>query len=243
MIKTEQKTEEELFPASRRGEFAERTESQRDSRDREEENPENRSFCGGIAGGAAEGVLRDETAVSPDAPEREAGGEKGEAGAAEPDKPEKQSKKSLFYEILRFLLVGGTATVFDYAVAYLFYHLILPPDRIGGTLSLVLSTAFGFGVGLAVNWVLSVCFVFRNVKDKKKSRSGKSFLMFTLIGLIGLGLTELGMHFGVSCLPEISLFGSAAFLGISWTWWISKVAMTCIVLVWNYLGRKLFIFR
>lgn len=157
--------------------------------------------------------------------------------------PEKQSKKSLFYEILRFLLVGGTATVFDYAVAYLFYHLILPPDRIGGTLSLVLSTAFGFGVGLAVNWILSVCFVFRNVKDKKKSRSGKSFLMFTLIGLIGLGLTELGMHLGVSCLPEISLFGSAAFLGISWTWWISKVAMTCIVLVWNYLGRKLFIFR
>lgn len=157
--------------------------------------------------------------------------------------PEKQSKKSLFYEILRFLLVGGTATVFDYAVAYLFYHLILPPDRIDGTLSLVLSTAFGFGVGLAVNWVLSVCFVFRNVKDKKKSRSGKSFLMFTMIGLIGLGLTELGMHFGVSCLPEISLFGSATFLGISWTWWISKVAMTCIVLVWNYLGRKLFIFR
>ena len=157
--------------------------------------------------------------------------------------PEKQSKKSLFYEILRFLLVGGTATVFDYAVAYLFYHLILPPSRIGGTLSLVLSTAFGFGVGLAVNWILSVCFVFRNVKDKKKSRSGKSFLIFTLIGLIGLGLTELGMHLGVSCLPEISLFGSAAFLGISWTWWISKVAMTCIVLVWNYLGRKLFIFR
>mgnify|MGYP000117240549 FL=1 len=157
--------------------------------------------------------------------------------------PEKQSKKSLFYEILRFLLVGGTATVFDYAVAYLFYHLILPPDRIGGTLSLVLSTAFGFGVGLAVNWVLSVCFVFRNVKDKKKSRSGKAFVMFTLIGLIGLGLTEIGMHFGVSCLPEISLFGSATFLGISWTWWISKVAMTCIVLVWNYLGRKLFIFR
>ncbi len=242
MIKTEQKTEEE-FPVSRRGENAERTEPQRGVRDRENESPENGSFCGGIAGGAAEGGLRDGAAVSSQAPETVAGDEKVEAGDAQPDKPEKQSKKFLFYEILRFLLVGGTATAFDYAVAYLFYHLILPPDRIGGTLSLVLSTAFGFGVGLAVNWIQSVSFVFRNVKDKKKSRSGKSFLMFTLIGLIGLGLTELGMHLGVSCLPEISLFGSAAFLGISWTWWISKVAMTCIVLVWNYLGRKLFIFR
>ena len=28
----------------------------------------------------------------------------------------KQTKKELFWEIFRFLLVGGTATVFDYAV-------------------------------------------------------------------------------------------------------------------------------
>ena len=42
---------------------------------------------------------------------------------------------------------------------------------------------------------------------------------------------------------EIVLFGSATFLSESWTWWIMKVTMTCIVLVWNYIGRKLFIFR
>lgn len=155
----------------------------------------------------------------------------------------RQSGKSLFFEILRFLLVGGTATVFDYAAAYLFYQWLLPPSAIGGTPSLVLSTAVGFCVGLAVNWILSVLFVFRNVKDKKKSRSGKAFTVFALIGLIGLGITELGMHFGVSRLPEISLFGSATLLGTSWTWWLMKAAMTCIVLVWNYLGRKLFVFR
>ncbi|HIR22761.1 MAG TPA: GtrA family protein [Candidatus Scatosoma pullicola] len=155
----------------------------------------------------------------------------------------KQSGKSLFFEIVRFLIVGGTATLVDYAVSYLLYRWLLPPGSIGGTPSLVLSTAAGFCVGLAVNWVLSVLFVFRNVKDKKKSRSGVSFLKFALIGAVGLGITELGMHLGVSRLPEIVLFGSATFLSESWTWWIMKVTMTCIVLVWNYIGRKLFIFR
>ena len=44
-------------------------------------------------------------------------------------KPVKQTKKQLFWEIFRFLLVGGTATVADYAVAYIFYHWLLPPNR------------------------------------------------------------------------------------------------------------------
>lgn len=156
---------------------------------------------------------------------------------------QKQSKKSLFLEIIRFLIVGGTATAVDYAVAYLFYQWLLPPSLIGGTPSLILSTALGFCVGLVVNWILSVKFVFRNVKNKEESRSKKSFVVFTVIGVVGLAITELGMHFGISLLPEITLFSSATFLGAEWKWWIMKVVMTCIVLVWNYIGRKLFVFK
>lgn len=164
-------------------------------------------------------------------------------GEKELGKAEKQSKKSLFLEILRFLIVGGTATIFDYAVSYLFYQWLLPPALIGHAFSLISSTAFGFCVGLIVNWVLSVRFVFRNVRDKKKSRSKKSFVVFTVIGVIGLAITELGMHFGVFFLPSFSLFSSPTFLGAEWKWWIMKVVMTGIVLVWNYVGRKLLIFK
>ena len=155
----------------------------------------------------------------------------------------KQSAKSLFWEIVRFLIVGGTATLVDYLISYLFYQWILPPALIGEPFSLVLSPALGFCVGLAVNWILSVRFVFRNVKDKEKSRSKASFLLFATIGVIGLGITELGMYLGVKLLPEITLFSSATFLGTEWKWWIMKVSMTCLVLVWNYIGRKLFVFK
>lgn len=154
----------------------------------------------------------------------------------------KQTKKELFWEIFRFLLVGGTATLIDWAVAYLFQAWLLPPKLIGDALSLVFSTAFGFCVGLLVNWVLSVSFVFRKVKDEASVKTGKSFLTFTTIGLIGLAISIAGMQI-VPFLPAFSLFGTSTFLGVTWGWWLMKGVMTAIVLVWNYVGRKLFIFK
>ena len=55
--------------------------------------------------------------------------------------------------------------------------------------------------------------------------------------------SEVGMYLGVTFLPSVTLFGSTTFLGAEWIWWISKVVMTCLVLVWNYVGRKLLIFK
>ena len=153
-----------------------------------------------------------------------------------------QTKQQLFWEIFRFLLVGGTATVVDYLVSYLFYTWLLPPERIGMFWALSVSTILGFGVGLVVNWILSVTFVFQAVRDKQEARSTKSFVTFTLIGLIGLVISLFGMQL-VNVLPSITLFSSTTFLKEEWTWWMMKCVMTGIVLIWNYLGRKIFIFK
>ncbi len=155
---------------------------------------------------------------------------------------EKQTKKQLFWEIFRFLLVGGTATIIDWAIAYVFYTWLLPPALIGEVGSLLLSTALGFCVGLVVNWLLSVSFVFRQVKDEASVKSKGSFLLFTVIGVVGLVISELGMTL-VPILPTIELFGSPMFLSAAWNWWIMKAIMTAVVLVWNYIGRKLLIFK
>ncbi|MBQ8284366.1 MAG: GtrA family protein [Clostridia bacterium] len=159
----------------------------------------------------------------------------------------KQTKKQLFWEIFRFLLVGGTATVVDYFVFWLFDGVLLPLVPISQTwwqtASLIIATAFGFCVGLIVNWLLSVKFVFRDVKNKAESSSKKSFFVFAIIGLIGLFITEIGVLALVAAFPEISFLGRSELFGTSWEKWIAKVVMTCIVLVWNYVGRKLFIFK
>ena len=156
-----------------------------------------------------------------------------------------QTKRELFWEIFRFLLVGGTATVVDYAVFYLFRQWLLPASLGGGVwnvISLVIATAFGFCTGLVVNWILSVKFVFRAVKNKEEADSKKGFAIFTIIGVIGLGITELGMILLVHIFPTITLFGVTEFL-LPWEEWLAKVIMTCIVLVFNYVGRKIFVFK
>lgn len=158
-----------------------------------------------------------------------------------------QSKGQLFWEIVRFLLVGGTATIVDYIVYYLVREWLLPPTLIDSAAwdswSLVVATACGFGVGLVVNWLCSVAFVFRQVTDKQESSSRKSFLKFTVIGLIGLAITEVGMHLLVYALPAFSLFRTTELLGLPWKEWFAKVIMTCLVLVFNYVCRKKFIFK
>lgn len=159
---------------------------------------------------------------------------------------EKQTNKQLFWEIFRFLIVGATATLVDYAVFYLFRQWLLPARLLSGgawdICSLVIATALGFCTGLIVNWILSVKFVFRHVKDEEEARSKKSFVIFTVIGLIGLGITELGVVLLVHIFPEITLFGVTAFL-LPWKEWLAKGIMTCIVLVFNYVGRKVFVFK
>ncbi len=159
----------------------------------------------------------------------------------------RQTKTQLFWEIVRFLLVGGVATLCDYIVFYIFRQWLLPNHLLNTAawdiFSLILATALGFIVGLLVNWVLSVHFVFRAVRDERQARSRKSFMLFTIIGIIGLIITELGVVLLVQIFPAVTLFGVESFLALPWSEWIAKIVMTCIVLVWNYLGRKIFIFK
>ena len=158
----------------------------------------------------------------------------------------KHTKKQLLAEIFRFLLVGGLATIADYIVFYLFRQWLLPTQlfdaKAWDICSLIIATAFGFCAGLVVNWILSVKFVFRAVKNTEEAHSKKGFLIFTVIGLIGLGITELGMLVLVRVFPAITLFGTTQFL-LPWDEWLAKIIMTCIVLVFNYIGRKIFVFK
>lgn len=122
---------------------------------------------------------------------------------------------SLFWEFFRYAVVGGIAFLADYGTLFLFQELFI-------------STAAGFIVGLIVNYVLSLTFVFRRKDNRGSGKSVAAFLIFTVVGVIGLGLTELIMYLGTE------------LLHISYL--IVKIAAAAIVLVWNYVGRKVLIF-
>ena len=142
--------------------------------------------------------------------------------------------------------MGALATIVDYCVFWLFDGVVFPlfVHAVGlKTLFLILATALGFCAGLLINWILSVVFVFRAVKNQEKIQSKKSFFIFTVIGVIGLLITELGILGLVAILPELSLFGHTEFLDVANSTWFAKIIMTIIVLIWNYVGRKLLVFK
>ena len=135
------------------------------------------------------------------------------------------SIRQLTLEFLRYCVVGGIAFLADFGSLVAAQELLLKDVRCG----VYIATVLGFIVGLAVNYALSLWFVFTQKKDRGKGRSVGAFLIFGVIGLIGLGWTELGMWVGIALL--------------SWNYMIVKVLVTGLVLVWNYLGRKLLIFN
>ena len=146
-------------------------------------------------------------------------------------------KKELLLEIFRFLIVGGISTLVDYAVFYLCNKLVF--KTIDSNLNLFFSTALGFISGFFVNWFLQR-FVFKSV-TKEDQRSKMVFLKFTIVSLIGLGITELGMFLAKGTFDTFNL----TIFNVTFDFWklFFKVLMTIITLIWNYLARKFFVFR
>lgn len=134
--------------------------------------------------------------------------------------------KPILFEFLRYLLVGGVAFVIDSGVLALLKEFILTG---GSSIELVFCTAAGFVAGLIANYVLSLIFVFRKKDNNGNAKSIKGFVTFTVVGLIGLGLTELGMYVGVFV--------------FKWHYLLTKILVAGLVTVWNYVGRKLLVFK
>lgn len=140
--------------------------------------------------------------------------------------PTNERLKSLFKEFARYLVVGGTAFLVDYGVLYLSKTVLF--HSLGDT-GVYLATALGFLAGLAYNYVLSLVWVFQSAKDQKKGRTVGAFLIFSIIGVIGLLLTEGGMYLGYQLLHIHYM--------------IVKLFVAAVVLLWNYGARKILIFK
>lgn len=126
---------------------------------------------------------------------------------------EKMKKHKLLQQILRFGIVGGIAFIIDYVI------LIICRELLG--LPVLLAAAIAFSLSVIVNYLLSVKWVF-TVNNKNKT---KNFILFLVLSIIGLLLTELIMWFGTDKL-QISYL-------------IVKIFATIIVMVFNFITRKL----
>jgi putative flippase GtrA len=164
---------------------------------------------------------------------------------------EKQHK-NLGLEILRFIVVGGGATLIDFVCEWAVLAII--GDKMGTTSvwPQVIAVTVGFLISTIFNYLLSLLWVFQNVKDEKKAHS-KSYLLYfvilSAIGLgIGIGLQALGQwicqsnfNININEVKFSNIFSQTA--GPFWAFAIVFVLKTCVTLVYNYVSRKFLLFR
>ena len=128
----------------------------------------------------------------------------------------KLKNNKLFIQIFRFGIVGGLAFAIDYTI------LILCKEVFG--LDILLSAAIAFTISVIANYILSVKWVF---DVNKENDSKRNFILFIIFSIIGLGLTELIMWFGTDIVKINYL--------------IVKIIATTIVMVFNFITRKIFL--
>ncbi len=134
-------------------------------------------------------------------------------------------------EFLRYVLVGGLSALVDMAVNYCVLYFVLRAGKDDG-LSVAISVTAGFAAGIIVNYILSNLFVFTSREQKEKGRGIKAFLLYVLVGVIGYGLTV-----------GLTLLGTR-FIGEDGLWYLIMTAFVKgLVLIWNYIGRKILVYK
>ena len=148
-----------------------------------------------------------------------------------------EGTNNTFIQFFRSLFVGGIATVVDMAVLIAVREIFRLPEDI--------CAVFGFVAGLTVNYIVSNLWVFSKAKVKNRAAD---FIAFGVIGIIGLGLTQLiiepfsvkGM-FGEGILVSHAVFGS--LVPTDKYYIIGKVIAVVLVYMWNFFARKFFLYN
>ena len=126
--------------------------------------------------------------------------------------------ESTAVQFARYVFVGGLAFVLDICTLYVL------TSKAG--VHYLISAALAFLLGLTANYMLSRAWVFPR---RVLQNATVEFAIFAAIGVVGLGLNELGMWLLSSVVGLYYLY--------------SKIVTTAVVFFWNFTARKLSLFR
>ena len=124
--------------------------------------------------------------------------------------------KTLFAQFMKFGVVGALAFCIDYGL------LALLTEVFG--VNYLVSATISFTVSVVFNYLASMRYVFTHKEDMSRRRE---FVIFIILSVVGLLINNVCMWAGVE------------LLGVHYL--IVKIAATAIVMVWNFVTRKIFL--
>ena len=131
-----------------------------------------------------------------------------------------------FVKIILYLFVGGTAALVEWGLFYLFFYYLLVGLGLSIDTLTIVATALAFGLSTLYHYFLGNILVFDSGSKYDKS---KELSLVFLVSIMGLVFNLVLMY---------------VFVGLlAWQPMLAKVITSCIVVVWNYLSRKKWIFK
>ena len=119
----------------------------------------------------------------------------------------------LIKQIFRFGIVGGICFIIDFLLMIFLTDFLY--------INYIISCGISFSISTIINYILSLKLVFKNTSNMSKKRE---FVIFVVMSIIGLGLTE------------ILMFACVEYLCVYYIY--SKIIVTLIVMSYNFITRK-----
>lgn len=124
--------------------------------------------------------------------------------------------QKLIAQIMKFGIVGIIATIIDFGVMNLLHY--------GLRLDILIANTSGFVISLVFNYLASMKYVFAHKEGMSRRRE---FIIFVVLSVIGLVLNDgivLALNAGIGLEANIA-----------------KLCATALVMVYNFVTRKIFL--
>lgn len=129
-----------------------------------------------------------------------------------------QPTNNSLIQLFRYCFVGGFAFIVDAGGLFVLTEY--------AEIYYLLSATISFILGLVVNYLLSTAWIF---KKSKLSNRWTEFLIYSVIGVVGLGLNTLFLWLFTDCLHIYYM--------------LSKIITAALVMLWNFFARKIILFK
>lgn len=137
--------------------------------------------------------------------------------------------KKLLEQIFKFAIVGGLSFIIDFVVYALLCNIL--------GVHYIFAGICGFTVSIIFNYKMSMRYVFASKDDMSKS---KEFVTFVVLSIIGAGLNSLILFVCVDVMYQNWIWLQSV-LSIKLMNLAAKIIATAIVMVYNFVTRKIFL--
>jgi putative flippase GtrA len=121
----------------------------------------------------------------------------------------------MFFQFLRFALVGGVGTSAHYAILIILVSGLHAHPVLGSTV--------GFLLGMIINYILNKSFTFSSTRAHREA-----FWRFVIVAVIGIGINTSAM--------------ALLTIPLDFHYLLAQVLATALALSWNFFGSRHWVF-